>query len=84
MQRRPSRVGVSSVRIEGPEQVEAEGAELWQLSPFSHLMPSAGWLGTDVPAAVASLTGTGPWFLVATRRAGAGWEILGSWHWGGP
>lgn len=82
MQRRPSRVGVSSVEVQGPREVIVEGAELWQLSPFSHLMPSAGWLGASVPEGLDRLTSEGRWFLMAARRHSEAWQILGSWHWG--
>jgi len=77
-------VGVRAAEVGGLGEVGSLEADLWVLSPWSHLAPAAGWLGpAGVPASLAGLTAAGRWYLAAARRGGAGWKITDAWTWGG-
>jgi GT2 family glycosyltransferase len=81
----PATGGPRPTPVSSPDQVPAMAAELWLLSPFSHLIPSAGWLGDDgMPPELPELTAEGRWYLGAAARRGRSWRLLASWTWGTP
>ena len=68
--------------VVGPEEVPEVAADLWLLSPFSHLLPSGGAVRrTSMPACVSDLAGRGRWFALAAARRSGRWRAVGSWRW---
>jgi GT2 family glycosyltransferase len=62
-------------------------ADLWLLSPYPHLLPSGGWLGSreqlvEPPAGLSQLTDAGGWYVAAASLDSGGWRLIGSWCWG--
>jgi GT2 family glycosyltransferase len=71
--------------VSGPRAVPPVEADLWLLSPFSHLIPAAGWIdGATVPTQVDELTAHGRWHLAAASRGPGRWQIRECWRWGTP
>jgi GT2 family glycosyltransferase len=71
-------------RLTDDEAVPAVENELWLASPFPHLMPALGSVGSAaMPPAFLDFCRAWRWFVVSAAREGADWKITGAWTWGG-
>jgi GT2 family glycosyltransferase len=73
---------VGAQEIPGPVECRAEGADVWLLAPWRHLIPSAGCVAGDVlPPAADDLARSGRWWAVAAQRDRHRWRLIGRWTW---
>jgi GT2 family glycosyltransferase len=77
---------VSSEKISGANALPERTADLWLLSPYPHLMPAGGWLGSreqlvEPPAALSQLTAVGAWNVAAASCDRGSWRLTGRWSW---
>jgi GT2 family glycosyltransferase len=77
---------LSCEKVSGANALPERKADLWLLSPYPHLLPAGGWLGSreqmvEPPAALSQLTADGAWNVAAASYDRGSWRLVGRWCW---
>jgi GT2 family glycosyltransferase len=69
--------------LDGGASIPEQPSDLWLASPFPHLMPALGTVGSSaLPAAFLDFCHTWRWVVASVERRDARWRVAGAWTWG--